>query len=57
MLFFVRAVVDAVTRANLKTETERRMQFATDRFQKHIRNKKCRLVTELHGGGKRSEVR
>jgi putative sigma-54 modulation protein len=67
MIFFVRAVADFVTKAKLKRESERRLQFATDRFQDHIReigvvfrdvngprggvDKQCRLIAMLRRGG------
>lgn len=67
MLFFVQVVADATTRALLRRESERRLHFATDRFQPHIREigvvlgdvngprggvgKLCRITTRLRRGG------
>jgi len=68
MLFFVRTVIDAATRATLKESTERRLHFATDRFEPHIRDlgvvlrdvngphggidKVCRVTAKLRRGGR-----
>jgi putative sigma-54 modulation protein len=67
MLFFVRAVVDVVTKANLQRESERRLHFATDRFRENIReigvalrdvngprggiDKQCKITAKLWRGG------
>lgn len=67
MLFFVQAVIDVTTRATLKAESERRLHFATDRFQRHISDvgvvlrdvngphggidKQCRVTARLRRGG------
>ena len=67
MLFFVRAVVGVTTRGILLKESERRLRFATDRFQTRIRevdvilrdvngpqggiDKLCRVTARLHKGG------
>ena len=67
MLFFMGAVIDGVTRANLKRESERRLHFATDRFRDDIReidvalrdvngprggiDKHCRVIAKLSRGG------
>ena len=37
MLFFTQAAMNVTARATLKRESERRSQFAIDRFQRHIR--------------------
>src|SRR5689334_11984171 len=68
MLFFVQAVIDVAAHAKLKRESERRLQFATDRFQRHIRkigvvlrdvngphggiDKLCRVSATLNRGGR-----
>ena len=68
MLFFVQTVIDATTRAMLKKNTERRLHFATDRFERHIRDmgvvlrdvngphggidKVCRVTARLRRGGR-----
>jgi putative sigma-54 modulation protein len=67
MLFFMRAVIDNVAKANLKRESERRLHFATDRFRKDIReigvalrdvngprggvDKQCKVTAMLRRGG------
>ena len=67
MLFFVSAVVGVTAKALLERESERRLRFATDRFQPHIReidvvlrdvngprgglDKLCRVTAKLRGGG------
>lgn len=67
MLFFVQTVVGVTARAILKRESERRLQFATDRFQGHIRevdvvlrdvngprggvDKLCRITARFRRGG------
>lgn len=67
MLFFVRAVVDFTARGLLKRESERRLHFATDRFQPQIReigvllrdvngprggiDKSCKITATLNRGG------
>ena len=66
MLFSVLTVIDATARATLKRESERRLHFATDRFQPHIRDvgvmlrdvngprggtdKLCRITARLNRG-------
>jgi len=68
MLFFVQTVIDATARAALKRKTERRLHFATDRFERHIRDvggvlrdvngphggvdKVCRVTARLRRGGR-----
>ena len=68
MLFFVQTVIDATTRATLKKNAERRLHFATDRFERHIRDvgvvlrdvngpnggidKVCRVIAKLRRGGR-----
>ena len=67
MLFFMRAVVDVVTKANLQHESERRLHFATDRFRENIReisvalsdvngprggiDKQCKITATFWRGG------
>lgn len=67
MLFLIQAVVDLTLRGALHRECERRLHFATDRFQRHIReidvvlrdvngprggiDKRCLVRTRLHRGG------
>jgi len=67
MLSFRGAVIDGVTRADLKRESERRLHFATDRFRDDIReidvafrdvngprggiDKQCRVIAKLSRGG------
>jgi ribosome-associated translation inhibitor RaiA len=43
MLFLIQAIVDLTTRSRLRRESERRLHFATDRFQLHIRDIDVRL--------------
>jgi putative sigma-54 modulation protein len=68
MLFFVQTVIDATARATLKRKTERHLHFATDRFERHIRDlgvvlrdvngphggidKVCRVTAKLRRGGR-----
>src|SRR5437764_12885157 len=67
MLFFVQTIIGVTSRAILKRESERRLYFATDRFQTHIReidvvlrdvngprggvDKLCRITARLRHGG------
>ncbi len=67
MLFNMRAVTDPLTRDTLQRESERRLLFATDRFEPEIReidvvlsdlngprggvDKRCTLVARLRRGG------
>ena len=66
MLFNTSAVVDIVTRANIKRESERRLEFATRRFRDNVReigvafrdvngprggvDKQCRVIAMLRRG-------
>ncbi|HXJ40358.1 MAG TPA: HPF/RaiA family ribosome-associated protein [Bryobacteraceae bacterium] len=68
MLFFVQTVIDATMRATLKKNAERRLHFATDRFEGHICDvgvvlrdvngphggidKVCRVIATLRRGGR-----
>jgi hypothetical protein len=67
MLYFVGAAVGVTARALLGRESERRLRFATDRFQPHVRemdvvlrdvngprggvDKLCRVTARLNSGG------
>lgn len=67
MLFLIQAVVNLTARRLLRRESERRLHFAADRFQHHIRDidvllrdvngprggvdKRCRIRARLRGGG------
>src|SRR5438552_3998209 len=67
MLFIFRSVADATVRTLLRTQNERRLRFATDRFQPHIVevgvvlldengpragvDKVCRVTARLRRGG------
>lgn len=67
MLFSIRAAADVPATADFMRESERRLRFATDRFQPRIRelgivlrdlngprggrDKYCRVVAKLHHGG------
>jgi putative sigma-54 modulation protein len=67
MLFFMGSVIDGVTKANLRRESERRLHFATDRFRNDIReidvalrdvngprggiDKQCKVTAKLCRGG------
>src|SRR5437870_2756777 len=67
MLFFVQTIIGVTSRAILKRESERRLYFATDRFQTQIReidvvlrdvngprggvDKLCRITARLRHGG------
>jgi len=67
MLFLIQAVDDLTTRGLLRRECERRLHFATDRFQRHIHeidvvlrdvngprggiDKRCLVRTRLRRGG------
>ena len=67
MLFLIQAMAGLTTRTILRRESERRLKFATDRFQRHIRDmdvvlrdvngprggidKRCLLRMRLRRGG------
>jgi putative sigma-54 modulation protein len=67
MIFFIQAAINASAREALQRESERRLHFATDRFEPQIRDvdvvlrdingphggidKECRVTAKLRRGG------